>query len=490
MPSSDGAQRIVIVGGGFCGAVLALHLTRLATCPLGISIIESAADIGRGVAYAGDEPVHRINIPAARMAVFQDDPAHFDRYVRAVGADSSDPAGQQANGDFYAQRRLFGDYMQVLLREELAGNPLVQLNQILGEAVGFRGGSVVIADAAPIQADAIVLATGNPRPRVPQPLAGIADDPRVITDPWQPAALAGFGTHDEVLVIGTGLTMGDVVAALGRRSHRGSVLALSRHGLTQRRKRPGPYDPRPDFSVLPGDTALELLRSVRRSIRATEGIGWEDVIEALRLQGHAIWRRLPENERRRVVRHLKAFWDVHRYQVAPPVDDAMEAMRASGQLTTMAGTIVAATAENNGVFITVRRRGAAVTERHRFDRVVNATGPAMHALIERNPFLADLAAQGLVAADPLELGLHVGPDSQTIGSVPAPFPIFALGLLARGEFGELAGIRELSAQAAEVALSLIRAFDPAASLPARGDLLVIPGRPATAAAQRLPEPTC
>ncbi|SHE81155.1 Uncharacterized NAD(P)/FAD-binding protein YdhS [Kaistia soli DSM 19436] len=492
MPSDSGGPQVVIVGGGFCGAALALHLTRLAARPLGVTLIEPAADLGRGIAYAGDEPVHRINIPAARMAVFQDEPGDFDRYAHAQGAVAADAAGLQPNGDFYARRTLFGDYVGGLLTAARAVNPAVSIDHVRANAVALRQGSVVTDQGASIPADALVIATGNPRPTLPGPLAPLAGDSRLIVDPWQPGALSGIVEDAGVLIVGTGLTTADVVAVLGRRGHRGAIVALSRHGLTQRRKQPGPYQPQGNFAALPGDTALELLQSVRAVLGAggPAGVRWEDVIEAVRLQGRAIWRRLPEDERRRVVRHLRAFWDVHRYQVAPPVDDAVRAARAEGRLSIEAGTIQVASAAADGIGVAIRPRGRTGVETRRFGHVVNATGPSMHALIDGNPFLADLAAQGQIAADPLQLGLHVGPDSRPIGSASAPLPIFALGLLARGQFGELAGIRELSAQAAEVALALVRAFEPDAPLPARGDLLVIPGRHATAVPSRIAEPTC
>ncbi|HWJ74148.1 MAG TPA: FAD/NAD(P)-binding protein [Kaistia sp.] len=492
MPSDSGVPQVVIVGGGFCGAVLALHLARLAVRPLGITLIEPAADLGRGIAYAGDEPVHRINVPAARMAVFQDEPGDFDRYAHAEGAVAADPAGLQPNGDFYARRTLFGDYVGELLRAARAANPSVRIDHVRAKAVGLRQGSVLTDQDAAIAADALVLATGNPRPALPRPLALLAGDPRLVVDPWQSGALTGIASDASVLIVGTGLTMADIVAVLSRRGHRGAIVALSRHGLTQRRKQPGPYEPQGDFAALPGDTALELLQSVRAVLGAgaPAGVRWEDVIEAVRLQGRAIWRRLPEDERRRVVRHLRAFWDVHRYQVAPPVDDAVRAARVEGWLAIQAGTIQSATAGADGIDVAIRPRGRIGVETRRFGHVVNATGPSMHGLIDGNPFLADLAAQGLAAADPLQLGLHVGPDSRPVGSAPAPLPIFALGLLARGQFGELAGVRELSAQAAEVALALVRAFAPDTALPVRGDLLVIPGRHITAAPSRIAEPTC
>ena len=50
--------RVAIVGGGFSGAVTAMHLARKSTIPLAIDIIEPRAMLGGGVAYSAVDPAH------------------------------------------------------------------------------------------------------------------------------------------------------------------------------------------------------------------------------------------------------------------------------------------------------------------------------------------------------------------------------------------------------------------------------------------------
>jgi len=492
MPSDDRAPQIVIVGGGFCGAALALHLARIAERPVAIMVIEPAAELGRGVAYSGSDLVYRINIPAARMAVFQDAPEHFHRFAESEGALAGDPEGLQPNGDLYARRRLFGDYVGTLLAEAVAARPHIRLTHVQGRAVGWRDGQVLLDDGRRIDADALAIATGNPRPALPAAIEALAGDDRVVVDPWGENAIAGIAQDARVLVLGTGLTMADAVASLIARGHRGAITAISRHGLRQRRKRPGPYHPQADFAAMPGDTALALLCSARRAVREAEaaGGGWEDAIEALRLQGRAIWRRLDEAERRRVLRHLRPWWDVHRYQVAPPIDDLLVAAIDRGQLAIHAGHVKRIDGSPDGLAVAWRGRGRTEVVTEAFDNVINATGPAVSRITATNPFLADLQRQGLIYPDPLGLGLATDPCGMAIGSSGPPNPIVVLGSLARGAYGELAGIRELSAQAGDVALALARRFRLADRLPTRGDLLQHDARQAAAAVQSSPEPIC
>ena len=46
------ATRIAIIGGGFSGAMTALHIIRSSKMPLAISIFESRQTIGLGLAYS------------------------------------------------------------------------------------------------------------------------------------------------------------------------------------------------------------------------------------------------------------------------------------------------------------------------------------------------------------------------------------------------------------------------------------------------------
>ena len=54
------------------------------------------------------------------------------------------------------------------------------------------------------------------------------------TDPWERDKIAGIAKDADVLIVGTGLTMGDVVVTLREQGHRGRVTAISRHGLLPR----------------------------------------------------------------------------------------------------------------------------------------------------------------------------------------------------------------------------------------------------------------
>ena len=109
--------RIVILGGGFAGAVCALHLMRdHPRLQAALSVIEPRERLGAGLAYSAPAREHRTNVAAAKMSVFPEDPEHFHRWVIAQGEVARDPACAMADGRLYPSRAVFGRYVAEMLR--------------------------------------------------------------------------------------------------------------------------------------------------------------------------------------------------------------------------------------------------------------------------------------------------------------------------------------------------------------------------------------
>ena len=113
------------------------------------------------------------------------------------------------------------------------------------------------------------------------------------------------------------------------------------------------------ISPPPAPTARALLRRVRAAIAAdaAPGRGWHSTIDRVREQGQALWPALDETERARLVRHLRPFWDVHRFRVAPQVEAVLDREVAAGKLAYIAARLVRATEAADGVRVEYRPRG-------------------------------------------------------------------------------------------------------------------------------------
>jgi uncharacterized NAD(P)/FAD-binding protein YdhS len=118
--------------------------------------------------------------------------------------------------------------------------------------------------------------------------------------------------------MGTGATAVDAVLDLVHQGAGRRITMLSRHGML-------PCD---DVASTPASqpissesasTARELFSALRKDVvvKAARGIPWQSVIDGFRPKASALWRKLPDPERARFVRHARTIWMNHRHRLAP-----------------------------------------------------------------------------------------------------------------------------------------------------------------------------
>ncbi|HVI28224.1 FAD/NAD(P)-binding protein [Hansschlegelia sp.] len=451
---------VAVIGGGFAGAALAYQLARRAPDVFRIVVVEPRPQLGGGLAYSTGDPAHRTNVPASRMTFLQSDPCHFDRWLKADAALRDDPDATLPDGRAFPQRSVFGRYASETIEPFLLSG---EIEHLCDRATAVRetgeGYRVELAGGGAVEADFVALAAGHPAPAAPPPLAHFAGDPRLIQDPLTGEALDRLRPNARLLIVGCGLTMADIVASLDARGHCGPIRAISRRGLLPRphAEAPGEFGA---FAKAPSRTALALLGHVRKTIRLAEAEGrpWQHVIDACRAQGRAIWAALPSSERRRFVRRLRPFWDVHRFRIAPQTNAVLQRRLRDGGLRVDAARIVEAKAKDAAIEVTIRLRGGRL-EMAEFDAVALATGPAHRSLIDTDPLFSDLYRNGLITLDEVGLAFAVDGRSHALGRDGHAQPtLWIAGPLARGAFGELMGLPEVGRHAEEVAGDIIRTY--------------------------------
>jgi uncharacterized NAD(P)/FAD-binding protein YdhS len=443
-PPNPNALRLVIVGGGFTGAALAIHAARAATGPLDITVLEPRSGLGRGIAYGTIDPSHRINVPSDRMDIAASGLESPTAWFREAGL----LAGPEAGDDAYVPRAAYGAYVADLLARTCAATgDRVRLHHRRAAATavtpGGCGWTVATTTGAPLAADRLALCFGHAVPALPCPLGpGVAACPRFIPDPWAPAALAPIGASASVLIVGTGLTMADMVTSLHAAGHHGPITAISRRGLLPRAH--GVFLTTLDVV---GDTrprtALDMLRLLRRRIAAVDpALGWQPVLDSFRKVLPEIWMGLPAAEQRKIVRRLLPFWDVHRFRIAPQSAAILDQARAEGRLAVERAAVTWLSLSDDGGLVAELRRGGARIVR-RFDAVVLCTGPERD--VGRNPLIAALLADGTARLDAVGLGLAVDRGSRVIGADGALRPgLYAFGPMTRGSFGEMTGAADIA----------------------------------------------
>ena len=413
---SGQGRDVVIVGGGFSGTMLA---ARLAERGAAATVINRTPDFGLGVAYSTPFDGHLLNVRSGRMSALADQPGHFVDWLANTYPELADPDG-------FAPRRVYGHYVRDRLAAVEAACPGL-IRRHIGDVAAVEDDAVRLCDGSRIPARAVVLATGNPAPKTAE--AGTSN--RIIGDPWASGALDRIGMDDDVLIVGTGLTMVDMLLMLQGRGWRGRATALSRRGLMPRAhgERPDPpLEPVPAMLTAPASERLKVARSLARDH------GWREVMEGLRPITVDLWAQADIATRRRLVRHLRPFWDVHRHRLATVIGEAMDRLRDQGRLTVVTGRVRAITADDQGVRLDWRaRRGEAAPLIAPW--LIDCTGPG-HAA-DADPLTAPLIASGRARLDPLRLGLDLDPMGRVLDREGRSDPsLFVLGPPSRAAFWE------------------------------------------------------
>ena len=352
---------IAIVGGGFSGAAVAYHLAR-AGAPADLVVFEPRARLGAGLAYGGDEPAHRINVPASRMSLMPDDGSHFVRWLEASGILEHDPVAR-SGADAFPRRKDFGRYMAEALRPFAVDGRVRHIRNAVVSVRRACGAWIVRDDAGDVtDADLVVIATTHPSPTPPAELEPLRGDPRLIPDALADGALGRLDGDERVLLVGSGLTAADVVATLDARGHRGRIVMISRRGLRSLGHARRPLAAEGNFVSDPARTASALVHKVRRAVRRAEAEGrtWHPVLDAVRAQGASIWRALTPEARKRVVVRLRPFWDAHRFRAAPQIEATLERKLADRTLELRRARLGTVAAEPGGLTVELIELEAAV----------------------------------------------------------------------------------------------------------------------------------
>lgn len=445
-------MHIGIVGGGFTGCLLAAQLLRRATAGTAITIIESADALGRGAAYGTANPEHLLNVRAGNMGAFPDDPQHFHAWLAAKG--------DQSPASAFMSRRRYGDYVGEVLNAviaERAGEVLVSF--VTGLATALHPGprpAVGLADTRRLTFDRVALCFGNLPPDAAPGLTDAARmSSRYLHDPWKAEGLEAIPSGDDVLIIGSGLTMADVVQSLAGRGHRGNIAVISRHGYVPHRHEAA----RPMTIGRPSGRLLDIFRSFRAAAKAAPATGhdWRDVIDAFRPWTIEVWRGLSPAERGQFLRHIRPHWDVHRHRLAPAVADTLARCRHSGQLTITAGRVASIDWRNETFDVALRPRGAVGAVRASPSWIVNCTGPQGDYAKTSNPLVRNAVEAGAIRPDPLHLGLDITDDGSVIDANGRVSPnIVAVGPPARAVFWEITAVPDIRRACAEMAGTLLR----------------------------------
>jgi uncharacterized NAD(P)/FAD-binding protein YdhS len=441
-------QRIGIIGAGFSGAALVATLHKLANQPMEIFLIDKTGQFGTGAAYSTPYHYHLLNVRAKEMSAFEEEPDHFVKWLHAAGHDKT-------INEQFVPRVLYGNYLKDLLKA-------IQSDHTKKTTLHLRQANVVdikqeddkaqliFSDASHVIVDKVVLALGNGAPSAfPFP---VSDDTACIMNPWQYAELKKINPHDPVLIVGTGLSMIDAVLTLHEQKHQGAIYAVSRHGLL-----PLPHSNTDQLIPVDENKLLQPLRQLAMHLRKTiqshvkTGGDWRSIVRALRRYVPEMWASSTLADKKRFLRHVMPYWNIHRHRVHPQLNQLLDTLSARGQLQVLSGHVQSV--QDGVAYIRLRQNEAATPFNIKY--LINCMGPGLK-MSAHEPLAGALVERGLATLDPLQLGFNV----TTTCNIQEPSGnasslLYSLGPPTKGIFWESTAVPDIRQQTLRLAKTLL-----------------------------------
>jgi uncharacterized NAD(P)/FAD-binding protein YdhS len=461
--------RVVVVGAGASGSLAALHLARAARrreARLEVVLVDPVLHPARGTAFGTSDPQHLLNVAAGGMSALPEDPGHFVAWRARQHPELMTEPG------VFAPRVEWGRYLEETVRRTFAHDENVSLRHLRVRATGIRreaaGLVVSTEDGQVVVGDAVVLATGERPPSTSWAPEAVQRSAFFVPDPWAPGAVdvvrRDAAGPPDVLLVGTGLTMVDVVLSLTEPSQRPDrrIHAVSRSGELPER-----HSDELQLAAIPeiddwGDSLEEYRRRAAAHIARVQRTtrDWRPAVDGLRTVVQALWQRLGDEDRTDFLREDASAWGRMRHRMPPGSADVISALEASGTLTRSAGGVTAAEPLTGGGLRVTLSDGNA----REVGWVVNCTGTLTVVQPGSNPLVDDLlspragVALGRLSTAGLGLQTRAGRLVDSVGATNAP--IWTLGSVRRGELYESTAIPEIRIQAAQVATAVLEEIAP------------------------------
>jgi uncharacterized NAD(P)/FAD-binding protein YdhS len=477
------APRLVIVGGGFTGATVAVQAARRSPIAMDIVVVEPSTELGRGLPYQGSDPDHRVNGPIATHSIDPLDTGHVQRWLDKTNGLQYDSDAQCAFGTFL-RRGDYGRYLHESVLEFSKKNEsgsTIRHHRDRVRQITLETDQVVLEleEGNPLLADSVVLAFGNPAPRLPPMLQGLSQHPAVVHAPLVGTDLhqlcQGLKSGSKVAVMGTSLTAADVISTLLRQTSGVAITAFSRRGLIPHRQRPPDSNAQinlpktwlidringqvPSY-LYPSNgspwTVRQICRSMRQRIKTltSQGLPWQQGFDEARDVVWQFWPLLSASEKQRFFRRLRVWYDVARFRLPPQTAESIDRAVAAGRLSFVAQALQSVEAlDSRRLKLSVQRKGQQVEQE--FDALINCTGFDLGGAVDPETLPGKLVQSGLLVRDESGIGFSVDKTCRVIDSNgQASLRVRLVGPATAGVFGDSLGAMFIAVQAHRMLPSL------------------------------------
>ncbi|RHX91169.1 hypothetical protein DLM76_18580 [Leptospira yasudae] len=451
---------VAIVGGGLSGSLLTIQFLQNARDPIQVFLIEkSRKRLGRGIAYSPNSIYQKLNVPASRMSLYGDKPKHFWDWWQ-----------EHKNNYFYLEEHLeldsffprfiFGDYVEYELNRSIRNKPeFVDYNFINDNAfdVEKENGkwNVFLDSGSQVHVDIVILATGNIPPGDPSFLsAEVLNSKKYANNPWDDNLYENIRGTEAIGILGSGLSMVDVLMSLNRKGFEGQIISLSRSGkLPKVHDRIGNKNPT-EYTNFHGDLRKDV-SEFRHWLKENEGISYANILDAFRPLTQRVWMSWSTEDQLRFLRHIRPYWESFRHRIPEDSMQIIDEWINAGKLKFVRARI-------KSVKIVDESIGIIYNEIHssnhyiQVDHLINCTGPETKIKKSNSLLYSNLLEKGIIKNAKNDLGFLTSEGGVVIDSKDKPAEnLFALGPLRKNEFWESTALKEIRDQSSDLSKRIL-----------------------------------
>ncbi len=444
-------KKVVIVGGGLSGTLVAMNLLQQSSETEIILLECNPEKLGRGVAYHHDFTHQPLNVVAGGMSLFEEKPLHFldwllenqFRYNHLL---------PEINKNSFVPRKIYGDYIienLELFHHQHKGRLQIRIDEAILLTESKDGFQVTLESGVLLSADHVILALGNfPPADLFEDGHPVKNDPRYFSMPWLDRIYSNISGDENILLVGTGLTAVDVVLGLKMRGFQGKVKLISRRG-----RLPLPHDlsSKPFELEYPGHLhPRDTWFWIRGIIKNNKEIPWPSIIDGLRPLTQRIWVEWNLEERKYFLKRLRPFWEIARHRIPNASFNVLNELIKEGQIEIGKGSITKAKIAKDGIEIEYQFENESRVGT--FKKIINCTGPESNYRKVKFPIIKNLMEQGKVTSDELGLGINCTAEGKIVNaSGNLENGLWCIGPMRKSALWETTALRELRQQAKELA---------------------------------------
>lgn len=444
---------IAIIGGGLSGTLLAHYLLKADVLSGTLYLFEKdEAQLSRGIAYRASAKTQLLNVAAGNMNIPGLPAGNFYQWLVENG--------YSYQSDDFVPRALFGTYLTGIFRKSIEKAKRTNVKILTDEVIDIvkdeRGASVSTASGQRYHVDKIVIANGILAPADPFFVTEqIKSTGLYQSNPWHHEYLEQLKTNDHITLIGTGLTMLDHAVALLRDTRQLTVTVFSRHALLPLPHKAYHSYSFPDYNIFPAEDIGALLSSIRKyySTHKNEDLDWRNLIDRIRLEAPQLWKALNPESKKRFIRHLKPYWEIHRHRAPQQVLEVIEQAQRDGRFIVLKGRINNVVPDQEQLRITVANARSATTLTTNY--LLNSSGLQQNLSLTSDGLLKKLFDRGYMIADSNNLGV----ETDASGALECNYGeknIFTLGALRRAAVFECTAAKEIGGHAFQLSQDLVK----------------------------------